>query len=609
MDAASVGPRLRDGIRARYARGFAEPIALVLGLAVARRAAATPLVLGLTTPQNDFDTIFDHLWRAALWAQNGAAGLSRLRVCPVRQRVSATRRARGARDDGARRCRPIRRARPGRGIRRARARRRRGRSRPRSRQRRGTRRRPPGRDAPGDRTPVVHGPERPRRRLVRRRRRGLPIAGRPCRALARGRSGCPRRRDEGHCGRRRRRCSSRSPRRTARASARGSAWQPSSPARPWARTGTSSTGSGRKLGRGLPVRGDRPRARAHDRSGASLGDPVVELPGGAGRDRWLYAVAATCRPPRRARRVSHGAEVQCWGPRGVGGARAHADPDSAPLRSTRPIASCGSAVGRDDLAAGVGRDITRSASNVTWYGPLGALLVVAGLGVALVAARTRSYSPGSASLLALAPVDWLVALSALLFYQDAAGRFFMAPVALAGATWGLAARVRWAGGALTAIAVVTTLALAVLNDAKRPSGLPLLERPTTSSYFSEPRWSAQGREVFVPDLIRFVDERVPADASIALAITPSDPGYVVLGPATRPSSRLPRHRRDIDAARSDAGRSSVHPHAPTRGSARRGIGWLARAPLGLGAVSAPARALLRPKRATGLEPATFSLEG
>ena len=35
----------------------------------------------------------------------------------------------------------------------------------------------------------------------------------------------------------------------------------------------------------------------------------------------------------------------------------------------------------------------------------------------------------------------------------------------------------------------------------------------------------------MPDLIRFVDERVPADARVALAITPSDVGYPFFGPA------------------------------------------------------------------------------
>jgi hypothetical protein len=120
-------------------------------------------------------------------------------------------------------------------------------------------------------------------------------------------------------------------------------------------------------------------------------------------------------------------------------------------------------------------------------------------------------------------------LSVVLFYQDAAGRFLMAPMALAGATWGLSIRVRPVAWGLAGIGV-TALALAVLNDTKRPSGLPLLERPSPASYWSSPRWQAQGNEVHVPDLIRFVDEQVPSTAGIGLAITPSDPGYVFFGP-------------------------------------------------------------------------------
>ena len=220
------------------------------------------------------------------------------------------------------------------------------------------------------------------------------------------------------------------------------------------------------------------------------------------------------------------------------------------------------ALGRSDLAAEVGRDITRSASNVTWYGPLGALLLTAGIVVAVVAAR-RGAIPWLGALFALAPLYWIVALSALLFYQDAAGRFLMAPVALAGATWGLAARVRPLAWGLAGIAV-TAVALAVLNDTKRPSGVPLLERPAPASYWSAPRWRAQGDEVHAPALIRFVDERVPENARAAVAITASDPGYVFFGP------RLDRRldllgRGAVDAPKatwafvSPSGRSALAP--------------------------------------------------
>ena len=204
------------------------------------------------------------------------------------------------------------------------------------------------------------------------------------------------------------------------------------------------------------------------------------------------------------------------------------------------------AVGREDLAVDVGRDITRSASNVTWYGPLGALLIVAGIVLAVIAAR-RGIVPWLGALLALAPVYWLVAMSAALFYQDAAGRFLMAPMALAGSMWGIVGRRRAIAWGLTGIAV-TALALAVLNDTKRPSGLALLERPSPPSYWTAPRWRAVGGEVHVPDLIRFVDERVPDDARVALAITASDPGYVLLGRDLRPFSLLAAGARDAPRA-------------------------------------------------------------
>jgi hypothetical protein len=187
------------------------------------------------------------------------------------------------------------------------------------------------------------------------------------------------------------------------------------------------------------------------------------------------------------------------------------------------------AVGRDELAVSPGRDITLSASNVTWYGPLGAILLVGGIVLAVIAVR-KGWIARLGLILALAPVYWIGILAALLFYQDAAGRFLMAPVALAGATWGVVLRWRPLAWGVAGVAV-TAAALALLNDSKRPSGIALLERPAPASYWSEQRWQAQGKELHVPDLIRFVDERVPADARVALAITPSDAGYPFFGPA------------------------------------------------------------------------------
>ncbi len=275
---------------------------------------------------------------------------------------------------------------------------------------------------------------------------------------------------------------------------------------------------------------------------------LIELPGAVGRDRWVYLVAAAIlfvglavayrrRSPLAAIGSAAAAALVAVLPVLTPDFRRYADQAYVELWR---------AVGRDDLAVDVGRDITRSASNVTWYGPLGALLIVAGIVLAVVAAR-RGIVPWLGALLALAPVYWLVAMSAALFYQDAAGRFLMAPVALAGSMWGLVGRRRAIAWGLTGIAV-TALALAVLNDTKRPSGLPLLERPAPASYWTAPRWEALGREVHVPELIRFVDERIPDDARVALAITASDPGYVLLGRDLRPFTLLRAGARDAPGA-------------------------------------------------------------
>jgi len=257
---------------------------------------------------------------------------------------------------------------------------------------------------------------------------------------------------------------------------------------------------------------------------------LVELPGAVGRDRWLYVLTAAVlfaalavllqrRRGRAAIAIGATAAVVTVLPVLVPTLRRYADQAYVDLWQ---------ALGRNDLAVSPGRDITLAASNVTWYGPLGLMLLVGGIVLTVIGAR-RGWISRLAVLLALAPVYWIAMLAALLFYQDAAGRFLMAPVALAGATWGVVLRWRGLAWGLAGVAI-TAGALAVLNDSKRPSGLALLERPIPASYWSQPRWRAQGSELHVPELIRFVDERVPPHARVALAITASDAGYPFFGP-------------------------------------------------------------------------------
>jgi len=297
---------------------------------------------------------------------------------------------------------------------------------------------------------------------------------------------------------------------------------------------------------------------------------LIELPGAVGRDRWLYAVVAGAilavagavslvRRSRGAIATACVAAAVTLVPVAVPDVRRYADAAYRELWRT---------VGRDDLAAEVGRDITRSASNVTWYGPLGLILVIAALVVVAVAVRRRML-PTVALLFAAAPLYWIVALSAMLFYQDAAGRFLMAPVALSVASTVALARVRPLAWGLAGIAA-TSMALAVLGDSKRPSGIALLERPAPTSYWSQPRWQAQGFEVHVPELVRYVDGHVPSDATLGLAVTPSDPAYVFLG------RDLDRRLDLLDPGASDAPQATwafVSPTARSQVAPRLCAGW------------------------------------
>jgi hypothetical protein len=175
-----------------------------------------------------------------------------------------------------------------------------------------------------------------------------------------------------------------------------------------------------------------------------------------------------------------------------------------------------------------GRNLTRAASNFSWFGPLGSLALLGAAGLTVYAVRRRRLD-WRALVLVAAPLYWLIAFGAVTFYQEWAGRFFIFSMALAAATWGLLLRSRAVAWGVVAIAS-TTLFLTLVNDAKRPSGLPLLQRSKPRSIWSTPRWVAEGRgRTGMTDVLRFVDRGIPASANLGLAITPSSPGYPFFG--------------------------------------------------------------------------------
>jgi hypothetical protein len=256
----------------------------------------------------------------------------------------------------------------------------------------------------------------------------------------------------------------------------------------------------------------------------------VDLSGAGGRDRWLYGIAAIV---VLAVAIVVFVRTRARGTLVAGGIAALVA--AVPLlllpfehRLINVYFKFWDALGRRDLAnLDSGRDLTKSASNFSWYGPLGSVLLVAAAVLVIVAVRRRQLDR-MALFSVVAPVYWLVAFSALLFYQDWIGRFFAFPIALAAATWGIVLRWRPVAWGVVAIAG-TTLLLSLANDAKRPSGLPLLERDKPRSVWTTPRWTGVALRKDYDAPIRFLDQRIPDSADVGLAITPSEPVYPFFG--------------------------------------------------------------------------------
>lgn len=154
----------------------------------------------------------------------------------------------------------------------------------------------------------------------------------------------------------------------------------------------------------------------------------------------------------------------------------------------------------------------------SWFGPLGALLAVAGVVIAIRQTGRRAASMLTV-LLAAMPVAFIVVLALSITWDPWRGRFFIFPFALAAASWGLVLRSRPFTTAVVGIAA-TTVVLVLANAQAKPSGLGFLAGLTAFGAWGEPRWRVQ--VVLRPDedeqyVLRFVEEYVPGDASIALA--------------------------------------------------------------------------------------------
>jgi len=258
-----------------------------------------------------------------------------------------------------------------------------------------------------------------------------------------------------------------------------------------------------------------------------LTSEIFDLSGAAGRDVWLYPLAA-------------GALVVAWlvwryvlG-RGAGTGLLVA----AALVALAPLAvslvgrlyarwgvAIGEALGRPDLVDQL-RDWQPSEVSdgaYSWFGPVGAVLVLGALVAAVVEVRRRRLPPVAIAL-AAAPLLAICLISVTVSYQNHQGRYFVAAFALCLATTGgVALRHRWAGTAVVGIAGVT-VALSLVNALGKPTGVGVLHDNPGRSVWSMPRWEQQGILRSTPPerdevmTIRFMEERVPPNASVGVAL-------------------------------------------------------------------------------------------
>jgi hypothetical protein len=253
---------------------------------------------------------------------------------------------------------------------------------------------------------------------------------------------------------------------------------------------------------------------------------VFDLTGAAGRDQWLYTVAAVIlgaialayflRGGRPSFMLGAAAVLVFEVPYIVEGlGRAYAWMGT----------EVGAALGRADLVEPL-RDWHASVVSdgaFSWYGPVGAMLAIFGIPIAVSEIRRRRLSR-TAVALAAAPIIAIALVSITITYERYEGRYFVSAFALSATIWGgFALRHRWVGATAVCLAA-TTAVLTLVNSLGKPSGITVFRGDPGRSVWSMPRWEQQGiLRPTTPErdevmTMRFVDDRVPDDASLGLAL-------------------------------------------------------------------------------------------
>jgi hypothetical protein len=207
------------------------------------------------------------------------------------------------------------------------------------------------------------------------------------------------------------------------------------------------------------------------------------------------------------------------------------------------------ALGKPQGYLAIGDDVTSSATvasdTASWFGPLGLLLVL----VAIVLVRRRRL-PRIAVVAPATPLFWFAVVALTLTYHPFQGRFFIAPIGLSAALWGLTLRTRALAWGAVALAAVTAL-LSLDHFAEKPAGMRLLDRARTTSVWNLERWEVQSQhDAALAPVLQFLDQGIASHATVALALSDNGFGYPVFGPhLTRHVVLVPQgsNARDVQA--------------------------------------------------------------
>ena len=274
---------------------------------------------------------------------------------------------------------------------------------------------------------------------------------------------------------------------------------------------------------------------------------TVELPGGNGRNAYLYIVAAAIVGVVAAATMG-------WRSGLVASALTAVVVFTVDVESVlhRAYYSGWELLGYDEANEwGIIREPTAASNLQSWFGPVAVVLTIASsvvLGRSVIR-RERRPLP---LLLASSPLVLVVGTAIVTAYHPFSGRFVMGGVALSAATWGVTRA--WTPGAIAVVAVATTTAaLSVTAFSERPAGIDLLEANTGPSIWTLPRPWAQSIQPEIARMIDFIDRRAEDGSTVALTRNPVIYPFAFAG--------YPRIEHPLVYADS------------RREAARRGAGW------------------------------------